>query len=106
MYIIRPNSNIQGTFSEKNILDAYQLNILNNVTFMQKISTKTAPSMFHSHFERPSHSYPTNVSESNYSLPAHNLRKSKFRISIRQLLEKSLETMSLFKSKVENKLLV
>ena len=46
---------------------------------------------------------------------AHNLRKSKFRISIRGLLlqnnfltksGKSLQIMSLFKSKVKNKLLV
>ena len=58
---------------------------------------------------------PLTFSESNYSLPAHNLRKSKFRISMRAPLlwnnflsksAKSLETMSLFKSKVKNNLLV
>ena len=52
--------------SRKNkILNIYHLNVLNNVMFMHKISTKTAPSMFHSHFQRPSHSYPTSFSETN-----------------------------------------
>ena len=51
--------------------------------FMQTISTKTAPAVFHRRFQRPSHSSPTNFSESNYSLSVHNLKKSKFRITIR-----------------------
>ena len=102
-------------FRKNKILNVYQLNRLNSVMLMHKISTKTAPSVFHSRFQRPSHSCPTNFSESNYSLPTHNLRKSKFRISIRGPLlwnnfltksERSLETMSLFKSKVKNKLLM
>ena len=98
-------------FRKNKILNVYQLNILKNVKFMHKISTKTAPSVFHSRFKRPSHYYLPNFSESNYSLPAHNLRKSKFRISIRgpHLLtksEKALETISLCKSKVKSKLLV
>ena len=45
---------------------------------MPKITTKAAP-----RFQRPSNSYPTNFSESNYSPSAHNLKKIKFRISIR-----------------------
>ena len=100
---------IRHFFRKNKILNVHQLNIL-NVMFMHKISTKTAPSGLHSRFQRPSHSYFTNFSESNYPLPTSNLRKSKFRISIRGSLlwsnfltktKNSLETMPLFNSKVE-----
>ena len=83
--------------------------------FIHKITTKTVRSVFHPRFQRSSHFYLTNFSKSNYSLPAHNLKKSKFRISIRGPLlwnnflakaEKSLEIKSLFKNKVKNTLLV
>ena len=47
----------------------------NKIMFMHRISTKTPPAVFHPRFQRPSQSYPTNFSESNYSLPAHNLKK-------------------------------
>ena len=116
--IRRNNAKFEHTshlFRKNEILHVYQLNILNNIMFMHKISTKTDPPVFHSHFQSPSHSYPTNFSESNYSLPARNVRESKFRISIRGPLlwnnfltksKKYLETMFLFKSKVKNKLLV
>ena len=79
--------------------------------FVHKIPTQTVSSVI----QRPSHSYLTNFSECSYSLPTHNLKKIKFRTSIRGLLlwnnfltktEKSIEKMSLFKSKVKNKLLV
>ena len=75
--------------------------------FMLKISTKTAPSLFHPRFQMSSHSYATNFSESNYALPARNLRKIKFRISTRLPLlwnnflaktKKSVEIMTLFKN--------
>ena len=83
LYIIRPNSHMKGTFSEKIKYLIYQLNILNNVKFMYRNSIKTVPAVFNPSFQRPSHSHPTNLSESNYLLPAHNLKKSKFKISIR-----------------------
>ena len=98
-------------FRKNKILNLYRLNILNNVMFVHKIPTQTVSSVI----QRPSHSYPTNFSECSYSLPTHNLRKIKFTTSIRGLLlwnnfltktEKSIEKMSLFKSKVKNKLLV
>ena len=68
---MRPNSNIQGTFLEKINIKKSKLD---NAMFIDKISTKTASSVFHQRFQRPSHSYPTNFLESNYSLPAHNLK--------------------------------
>ena len=48
---------------------------MRNIVFMHKISTKTAPSVFHSCFQRPFNSYLTSFSESNYSPPARNLKK-------------------------------
>ena len=102
-------------FRKNKIFNLYRLNILNNVMFVHKIPTQTASSVFDPLIQRPSHSYPTNFSECSYSLPTHNLRKSKFRTSIRGPLlsnnfltktEKSIEKLSLFKSKVKNKLLV
>ena len=55
-------------FRKNKILNVYQLNTLNNVMFMHIISTKTVPLVFYSYFQRSSQSYPTNFSESNYSL--------------------------------------
>ena len=56
--IIRTNSNIEGTFLNKKKLNIYQFNILKNVAFMHKISTRTASSVFDPRFQMPSHSYP------------------------------------------------
>ena len=53
---------------------------MNNAMFMQNILIKNAPSVSHPRLQRPSYSYPTSFSASNYSLLAHNLEKSKFRI--------------------------
>ena len=75
--------NTRHLFRKNKILNVYQVNILNNVMFMHRISTKTAPAVFHLRFQRPCHSYPTSFSESSYSLPARNLKKNKFTISIR-----------------------
>ena len=88
---------------------------MNNVMFIHNTLIKNAPSDSHPRLQRPSYSYPTSFSASYYLLLAHNLEKSKFRISIRVALlrnnflgrtEKFSETMSLFYSKVKNKLLV
>ena len=49
-----------------NILNAYQINILNNTILMCQISTKTAPSIFLSKFNKPSHLYLTRFYNVNY----------------------------------------
>ena len=116
IHIIRNNAKFEHTrhlFRKNEILNVYQLNILNNIMFMHKISTKTVPPVFHSHFQSPSHSHSTNFSESNYSLPVRNVRESKFRISIRRPLfwsnfltksEKSSETTFLFRFYLDSNL--
>ena len=75
-------------FQESKILNVFQLNILNNLVFMHKIKSQTAPKIFQNKFRKPTHKYPTNFSTSNYSIPPFKLSKSKYRISIRGIMEK------------------
>ena len=81
---------------------------------MRKIKTETGPEAFHTTFEMPSHPYSIRFSSVNYSKPKTRLRKSRFRVSVRDPAiwnnfvadtEKELESRSLFKSKVKTKLL-
>ena len=60
---------INTVFRISEILNLYQKNLLTeihsndtlkNVLFMIKSSTKISPLLFHSCFQGPSHSYPTN----------------------------------------------
>ena len=96
------------------ILNVYQINILNNASFMHRINTKTAPTVFLSKFTKPSHIYPTRFSQINYAKSTHKLNRCKYRISIRgpyiwnEFLsnkEKEIELTSSFKSTTKSKLL-
>ena len=97
------------------ILNVYQINILNNASFMRRINTKTAPTVFLSKFTKliftKSHIYPTRFSQINY---AHKLNRCKYRILIRRPYiwneflsnkEKEIEVTSSFKSTIKSKLL-
>ena len=61
----------------------YKLNILSVATFMYKVNQKPASDIFISRFQKPSHSYPTRFLELNYVQPIHNIKTSKYSISIR-----------------------
>ena len=61
------------------ILNVYQINILNNASFMHRINTKTAPK----NCTKPSHIYPTRFSQIDYAKSTHKLNRCKYRISIR-----------------------
>ena len=77
MRIVYDKAKFENTgqlFRKNKILNVYQLKILNNGMFMYRVSIKTAPSVLHPRFQRPSDSYSTNFSESNNSLSAHNLK--------------------------------
>ena len=50
---------------------------------MHKIKDKTASSSFLEKFEQPTHSYSIRFSSGNYRKPQIELRKCRFRISIR-----------------------
>ena len=58
-----------------NILNVYQINILNNTILMHQISRQTAPSVFLSKFKKPSHLHPTRFSNVNYIKPTYKLNK-------------------------------
>ena len=79
-----------------NILNVYQINILNNTILMHQISTKTAPSVFLSKFKKPSHLYPTRFS---------NVRGPYLWNEFLTQTEKEIESTSTFKMLVKQKLL-
>ena len=98
-------------FKSQKILNIYKLNILSVAIFMYQIRNKTAPLTFSGSFEKICHGYPTNFSQFNYKIPNTTLRKRKFRISFRgpsiwnnflQNSEKEIESIPLFKSKLQN----
>ena len=97
-----------------NILNIYQMNVLNNTILMHHISTRTVPRIFLSKFKKPSHLYPIRFSNINYIKPTYKLNKCKFRISVRgpylwneflTQTEKEIESTSSFKILVKQKLL-
>ena len=107
-------ANARELFGESKILNVFQLNILNNLVFMHKIKSQTAPEIFQNKFRKPTHKYPTNFSTSNYSIPPFKLSESQYRISIRDptLLkkiptnsEKMQESVTIFKNSMRKKLL-
>ena len=97
-----------------NILNVYQINILNNTILMHQISTKTAPVYFYPN-SKSLHiciqlDFPTLITLSQLT----NLINVKFRISVRELYlwnefltqtEKEIESTSNFKILVKQKLL-
>ena len=56
---------------------------INAATFTFKVNQKTAPNIFLLRFQKPSHSYLTRFSELTYIKPIHNIKTSKYSISIR-----------------------
>ena len=65
-------------------------------------------------FEKPRHSYPTNFLKLNYIKPMSQLRRAKYKISVRDPAlwndfltdtEKEIKNLSLFKSKLKSRLL-
>ena len=58
-------------FRESKILNVFQLNILNNLVFMQKIKYQTARKIFQNKFRKLTYKYPTNFS--NPTIAYHHL---------------------------------
>ena len=101
-------------FEPCEILNVYELNLLNTVVFMHKIKSRTAPSSFLEKSEQPSHSYSTHFLSGNYRKPQIKLRKCRFRISIRGpaiwndlvgSTEKKIQPPSHFKTDIISKIL-
>ena len=87
---------------------------LNVAIFMYKINQKIAPNIFLARSQKPSHSYPTRLSEYNYLKPIHNIKRSKYSISVRgpyiwhsflSPKERQITTMYKFKATTTSKLL-
>ena len=55
-------------FKSQKLLNIYKLNILSVAVFMYQIRNKTAPLTFSGSFEKISHGYPTNFSQSLYKI--------------------------------------
>ena len=81
-FVTKESLNIQ-LFQSNKILNGYKLNILNVATFMCKVNQKTVPSIFFSRFQKLFHFYPTRFSELNCIQSIHNIKSSKYSISIR-----------------------
>ena len=64
-----------------NILNIYQLNIYQILTFMFK--TKTSTEIFHKIFKKSIHKYLTNFATNKLLVPQHKLKSSRFCISTR-----------------------
>ena len=97
-----------------NVFNVYEISILNNFIFMNKVKTETVPAVFLPKFQKPAHQYPTNFSKLSCIKPTSQLSRSKYRVSVRgpalwnEFLttnEKEIENLSLFKNKVKSKLL-
>ena len=81
---------------------------------MHEIKNRTVPPSFLEKIEQPAHSYPTRFSNGNYRKPQIELRKCRFRVSIRgpaiwnnlvRSKEKEIQLSFLFKTKIKSKLL-
>ena len=55
---------------------------MNNLIFVHKVKTETAPAVFLPKFQKPSDRYPTNFLKINYIKPTSLLIRSKYRISV------------------------
>ena len=73
---------------------------------MHRVENKTTPSIFLTKFCKPSHPYPTNFSAHNFLVPTLKMKKRRYRVSIRGLLnnvltaaEKTQESLPKFRTK-------
>lgn len=72
-----------------NILNVYQINILNTLNFMYRVKTKTSSLDILSRFHIASHPYPTNLLRINFVKPL-----SKLTIKIQNFCERSYHLVS------------
>ena len=95
------------------IVNVYQINILNNPFFMNRIKTNSAPIVFLDKLTKPSHLHPTRFSQLSYTKPTHKLNRCKYKITIRgpyiwktSIIKKKEKKPSNFESAVKSKLLL
>ena len=97
-----------------NILNIYQLNIYQTLSFMFKTKQNTTPAIFQQKFKTINHKYPTKFSANNLLIPNQKLKSSRFSISARGPTiwnkfcddgTKKITSLPLFQNTTKNKLL-
>ena len=66
-----------------NALNIYQINLYQHANFMYKFQKCQAPKIFNMAFEKPTHKYPTQFSETNFKYKKYSLTSTKHSISVR-----------------------
>ena len=99
---------------ELNILNVYQINILQHLLFMFKVKNSIIPRAFNQVFSLTDHLYPTRFSSNSFQISDFNLKLTRFASAFRgQTIwnkflmesEKSYTSIDLFKSKIKEKIL-
>ena len=97
-----------------NILNVYQVNILQHLLFMFKVENSISPRVFHQVFSLIDHLYPIKVFDNNFKICDFSLKLRRFAIGFRgptiwnKFLtesEKCYTNIDVFKNKIEEKIL-
>ena len=99
---------------ELNILNVYQINILQHLLFMFKVKNSITPRVFSHVFSSIDHLHPTRFSDSNFKICDFNLKLTRFAIAFRgptiwnKFLtesEKCYTSIDVFKNMIKEKIL-
>ena len=97
-----------------NAFNIYQINLYQHVNFKYKFLKSQVPKIFNMAFEKPTHKYPTQFSETNFKYKKYSLTSTKYSISVRgrkiwnEFLtkeERGTQSHSIFLRKIKTKLL-
>ena len=84
---------------ELNILNVYQIDILQHLLFMFKVKNSITPSVLNQAFSLIDHLYPTRFSDNSFKICDFNLRLTRFAIGFRSptisLLHKVMKSVIL-----------
>ena len=99
---------------ELNILNVYQINILQHLLFMFTVKNSITPRVFSHVFSSIDHLYPTRFSDSNFKIRDFNLKLTRFAIAFRGATiwnkflmesEKCYTSIDVFKNMTKEKIL-
>ena len=99
---------------ELNILNIYQINILQHLLFMFKVNNSLTPKVFNQAFSLTHHLYPTRFSDNCFIICDLNLKLTRFEIAFRgptiwnkflTQSEKCYTSIGEFKNKIKGKIL-
>ena len=91
---------------ELNILNVYQINILQNLLFMFKVKNSITPRVFNQIFSLIGHLYLTRFSDNSFKMCDLNLKLTHFAIPFRgPKSEKCYTSIDVFKNMIKEKIL-